>query len=259
MLSTFKGRHASHDDCEYIVSLTDVSFSYNGTPVLRQVNLSVGKGDFVVILGSNGSAKSTLLKVMLGLLVPQAGEVRIFGKRPKEFAAWERVGYVSQHAANVNTAFPATVEEVVSSGYYTGFGRIFGGKRRMAATKAALDALKITNLSKKLIGQLSGGQRQKVFLARALVRQPEALFLDEPTTGIDAASLMEFYSLLSELRRQSMTIVMVTHDITTAAKMATKVVYMTDGKATIYENPGNFLENFTSNTVRQGGGTDGHA
>jgi len=79
------------------------------------------------------------------------------------------------------------------------------------------------------------------------------------TTGIDAASLMEFYSLLSELRRQSMTIVMVTHDITTAAKMATKVVYMTDGKATIYENPGNFLENFTSNTVRQGGGTDGHA
>ncbi|NLZ54571.1 MAG: metal ABC transporter ATP-binding protein, partial [Thermoanaerobacteraceae bacterium] len=236
-----------------VISLTEVSFSYDGTPVLQDVSLSVEKGDFVVILGPNGSAKSTLLKVMLGLLVPQAGEVRIFGQRPGQFTLWNKIGYVSQQAANINTSFPATVQEVVSSGYYTGFGRIFDGAKRKAVIKAALEAVKISDLSHRLIGQLSGGQRQKVFLARALVRQPEALFLDEPTTGIDAASQQEFYRLISHFHNNHMTIVMVTHDMTSAVKMATKVVHMADGKITLYENTGNFLDILTSKILGQGG------
>ncbi|MFY9218500.1 MAG: metal ABC transporter ATP-binding protein [Tepidanaerobacteraceae bacterium] len=248
----------SHDKGKEIISLKDVTFSYNGSPVLKDVSLSVAKGDFLAILGPNGSAKSTLLKVMLGLLVPQAGEVRIFGEKPAQFGEWNRIGYVSQQAANINTSFPATVEEVVSSGYYTGLGRFFDGARRKAASKAALEALKISDLSKRLIGQLSGGQRQKVFLARALVRRPEVLFLDEPTTGIDAASLQEFYSLISELHGQDMTIVMVTHDIESAVKMATKIVYMMDGKATLYEDTGNFLEIFTSKILERGGMANAH-
>jgi len=254
MLSTIKNTHTiSHDKCEDVINLKDVSFSYNGNPVLQDVSFLVEKGDFVVILGPNGSAKSTLLKVMLGLLVPQAGNVKIFGQKPRQFTSWNKIGYVSQQAANINTSFPATVEEVVASGYYTGFGRIFDMAKRKAATKIALEALKISDLSHKLIGQLSGGQRQKVFLARALVRQPEVLFLDEPTTGIDAASLQEFYCLISNFHRQNMTTVMVTHDITSAVKMATKVVYMMDGRITLYEKTGNFLEILTSKILGQGG------
>lgn len=229
-----------------VVSLTDVTFSYNGTPVLQDVSLSVEKGDFVAILGPNGSAKSTLLKVMLGLLAPQAGEVRILGQKARQFTAWDKIGYVSQQAANINTSFPATVQEVVASGYYTGFGRIFDRGKRKAAVKNALEAVKISGLSHRLIGQLSGGQRQKVFLARALVRKPEALFLDEPTTGIDTATQEEFYKLIYNLHKDHMTVVMVTHDLTRALKMATKVVYMMDGKATLYKDKGNFFENFTS-------------
>src|SRR5690554_1867400 len=99
---------SSHGEGGEIVKLTDVTFAYSGAPVLQDVNLSVKKGDFIAVLGPNGSAKSTLLKVMLGLLVPQAGEVRIFDQKPKQFAAWHRIGYVSQQAANINTSFPAT-------------------------------------------------------------------------------------------------------------------------------------------------------
>ena len=222
-----------------VVSLTNVTFSYDGNPVLDDVNLSVGKGDFLAILGPNGSAKSTLLKVMLGLLTPKTGEVRMFGQRARQFTARNKIGNISQQAANINTSFPATVEEVVSSGYYTGFGRIFGRAERKAATKTALEAVGIEALSHRLIGQLSGGQRQKAFLARALVKKPEVLFLDEPTTGIDAASQHEFYELISNFHKNHMTVIMVTHDMDTAIKMATKVVYMTDGKVNLYQNTGN--------------------
>jgi len=246
MLNTRDSQTIEQNKCNEIISLNDVTFAYNGTPVLKKVSLSVEKGSFVAILGPNGSAKSTLLKIMLGLLVPQSGEVRIFGQKPNRFTAWHKIGYVSQQAANINISFPATVEEVVSSGYYTGIGRFFDRAKRQAATRAALEALKISDLSQKLIGQLSGGQRQKVFLARALVRQPEVLFLDEPTTGIDTASIQEFYSLISDFHRNNMTIVMVTHDITGAAKMATNIVYMMDGTINLFESAGNFLEFFTS-------------
>lgn len=240
---------SSAKQCQ-VINLTKVYYSYDGYPVLKDVSLSVEKGDFVAILGPNGSAKSTLLKVMLGLLTPKIGEVRIFGEKARRFREWSKIGYISQQAASINTSFPATVEEVVSSGYYTGFGRIFDSAKRKAATKTALEAVKILDLSHRLIGQLSGGQRQKVFLARALVRQPEALFLDEPTTGIDAASQQEFYQLISNFHKHHMTIVMVTHDVTSAIKMATKVVYMVDGKATLYENTRNFCEIFTSKNNR---------
>ena len=223
-----------------VIGLTEVSFSYDGIFVLEDVSISVEKGDFLAILGPNGSAKSTLLKVMLGLLAPKTGEVRIFGQRVRKFYDWNKIGYISQQAANINTSFPATVAEVVSSGYYTGFGRIFDGAERKEAIKSALDAVGITALSHRLIGELSGGQRQKAFLARALVRKPEALFLDEPTTGIDAASQQEFYELISNFHKNHMTIIMITHDMDAAVKRATKIAYMMDGKVNLYPNTGNF-------------------
>ncbi|HHV17373.1 MAG TPA: metal ABC transporter ATP-binding protein [Thermoanaerobacterales bacterium] len=234
-----------------VIGLTKVSFSYDGKPVLKDVNLSVKTGDFLTVLGPNGSAKSTLLKVMLGLLTPKTGEVKIFGQKVRQFKDWNKIGYISQQAANINTSFPATVEEVVSSAYYTGFGRIFDGAERKEAVKRALDAVGITALSHRLIGRLSGGQRQKVFLARALVRKPQTLFLDEPTTGIDAASQQEFYELISNFHKNNMTIVMITHDMEAAVKRATKVAYMRDGKVNLDPNPGNFSEKLPSILIEQ--------
>lgn len=235
-----------------VISLKNVDFSYNGTLVLTNINITVEKGDFIAILGPNGSSKSTLLKIMLGLLAPKAGEVKIFGQNVRHFKEWSKIGYISQQAANTNTSFPATVEEIVSSGYYTGFGRLFDKAERKAATSEALAAVKITDLSNRLIGQLSGGQRQKVFLARALVKKPEALFLDEPTTGIDAASQQEFYEMLAKLHKNRMTIVMITHDIDAAIKRATKVCYMEDGNINIYENNGNLSGILASRLIGEG-------
>lgn len=219
-----------------VIRLEGVSFSYNGTPVLRNINLLVEKGEFLAILGPNGSAKSTLLKIMLGLLAPKAGEAKIFGRKIKNFKEWNKIGYISQHASNTNISFPATVMEIVSSGYYPGFGKIFNKSKIKEAAENALKEVGISHLATKLLGHLSGGQRQKVFLARALVKKPEALFLDEPTTGIDAASQREFYELLDKFHKEGGTVVMVTHEVDAALRLADKVGYMEDGEISVYEN-----------------------
>lgn len=224
------------------VMLENVSFSYNGAPVLHNINLLVKKGEFLAILGPNGSSKSTLLKIMLGLLVPKSGEVKIFGRKIQYFKEWNKIGYISQHAANTNISFPATVAEIVSSGCYPGFGKIFNKGKIKKATEDALKEVGISHLSKELLGHLSGGQRQKVFLARALVKKPEALFLDEPTTGIDAASQREFYELIDKFHKKGGTVVMVTHEIDAALRIADKVGYMEGGGISVYKNDNNLSE-----------------
>jgi zinc transport system ATP-binding protein len=157
--------------------------------------------------------------------------VTIFGQKVGLYRDWNKIGYVSQQAGNINTSFPATVYEVVSSGYYSGFGRIFDGRERKRAVERALKTVDVMELSGRLIGELSGGQRQKVFLAKALVKNPEVLLLDEPTTGIDARSQEEFYRLLAKLnQRDNMTIVMVTHDLDEALEKVNKIGYIKDQK-----------------------------
>jgi len=197
----------------------------------------VKSGDFLALIGPNGAAKSTLIKLMVGLLKPRTGEVRLFGQDVRGFREWNRIGYVSQQAAQVNTAFPATVEEVVASGFYTGFGNFFDNARRRRAVEHAAELVGISRLSHRLIGELSGGQRQKVFVAKALVKKPEALFLDEPTTGIDAASQREFYKLLMELNRhEGITVVIVTHDIGAAFDKAGRIGCVRDRGVYIHNN-----------------------
>lgn len=234
------GAYDIYKKCENkaeVVRLTDVTFGYNGTPVLEDVSLSVMEGEFLALIGPNGAAKSTLMKLMVGLLLPRTGEVRLFGRDVRRFGEWNRIGYVSQLAAQVNTGFPATVEEVVSSGFYSGFGKFFDTVRRRKAVEHALELVGISRLSRRLVGELSGGQRQKVFLAKALVKKPEALFLDEPTTGIDAASSQEFYTLLKELnRREGITVVIITHDIGAAFDKAEKIGCVRSGRVYIHNN-----------------------
>lgn len=182
--------------------------------MLDDVSLTVRAGEFLALLGPNGSGKTTLLRVLTGLLEPDAGRVRLFGKAPDELgAARRRIGYVPQ-VGRVETGFPVSAAQVVMMGRYPviGPGR-FARRVDREAVRKALALLEIESLAQAPLVSLSGGQRQRVFLARALVNRPDLLLLDEPTGGLDAAFVERFYALLLQLREQGMTIVIVSHDV----------------------------------------------
>jgi zinc transport system ATP-binding protein len=193
-----------------IVRLKDIRVNYGDIPALEDVTLSIFQHDFLGIIGPNGGGKSTLLKVMLGLVKPDSGSVSVFGKPPEQVRS--RIGYVSQRPA-FDRDFPASVWDVVMMGRYgrTGLFRRYNGEDRTAAEKA-LVRVGMLDHGNKQIGRLSGGEQQRVFVARALVAEPELLLLDEPTASIDSNMQTEFYELLEELKK-SLTIVMVSHDI----------------------------------------------
>ena len=198
-----------------LVVIRDVSFAYDGAPVLVDVDLAIEEGDFLAIIGPNGSGKTTLVKIILGLLRPSSGEIEIFGKRPDVFDEWNKIGYVPQKATHIDPFFPASVDEVVGMAFTSSRrrGRASGREAR-AKVRRALEVVGMAEFSKEPIGRLSGGQQQRVFIARALVTSPRILFLDEPTTGVDAETQASFYDLLDRLNRsEGLTIVLVTHDI----------------------------------------------
>ena len=197
-------------DNSTVINVRDVSVSCGDNTVLENISLSVARNDFMGIIGPNGGGKSTLLKVMLGLVKPDSGDVSIFGQPPNQVR--HRLGYVSQRPA-FDRDFPARVLDVVLMGRYVkvGLGRRYHREDREAAEKA-LARVGMADAGKRQIGVLSGGQQQRVFVARALVSEPEILLLDEPTASIDPTLQSEFYELLNELKT-NLTIVMVSHDI----------------------------------------------
>jgi len=198
-----------------LVCVEDVSFSYDYTPVLLNVSLSILEGDFLAILGPNGSGKTTLLKIILGLLKPSQGRVRIMGKPQEEFSEWRKIGYVPQKATYIDPFFPASVEEVVAMALFS--DRKSHGLAKKEGELAIIKALRQVGMEDSLarrIGSLSGGQQQRIFIARAIVNEPKILFLDEPTTGVDAETQGYFYEVLDNLnKREGITIALVTHDI----------------------------------------------
>ncbi len=195
---------------EPVVELDNVCFSFHRRPVLENVTLSLKRLDFTALIGPNGGGKTTLLKVILGLVTPRSGRVRILGGRAGETS--HRIGYVPQ-GVDVNLQFPISVADVVSMGL-TGPGspRRWLSRREKSAALASLARLGMERHAGRRIGELSGGQCQRVFLARALATQPEILLLDEPTAGIDARGQAEMYLLLRELNER-MTILVVSHDL----------------------------------------------
>jgi zinc transport system ATP-binding protein len=193
-----------------IVRLQNIRVSYGSVLVLEDVTLSIFQHDFLGIIGPNGGGKSTLLKVLLGLVKPDSGTISVFGKTPAQ--ARSRIGYVSQRPV-FDHDFPASVSDVVMMGRYSRAGLLRRYNRKdKAAVEKALVRVEMEDYRNKQIGRLSGGQQQRVFVARALVAEPDLLLLDEPTASIDPTMQAEFYDLLAELK-QSLTIVMVSHDI----------------------------------------------
>ena len=193
-----------------IIEIQDLSFSFNGQPVLQDVYLEVKKGDFLAMIGPNGGGKTTLLKIMLGLFTPDKGSVRVLGRSPQK--ASHRIGYVPQDV-DINLRFPVSALDVALMGNLKpGKGWSRPSREDRIAAHRALEQLDMGPYCDRRIGELSGGQRQRVFVARALVTQPEILFLDEPTASIDTRGQHEFYQMLKQLNER-ITIVLVSHDL----------------------------------------------
>lgn len=193
-----------------VIELRGVSFSYEARPILEDVNIEIPEGGFVSIIGPNGGGKTTLLKLLLGLLRPQRGEIRVLGERPRR--ARDRIGYMPQFH-RIDAHFPITVEEVVRLGLLSRKTRL-GWPRRgdHNAVERALDLVGCRHLEQRPFALLSGGQRQLVLIARAMVSNPRLLLLDEPTANLDPAVEGSFHDLLRKLSEE-ITICLVSHDV----------------------------------------------
>jgi len=204
---------------ENIIELRNVSFSYTNQELLKDINLAIHRGDYLGIVGGNGSGKTTLLKIILGLLKPDTGSVRLFGQEISEFKDWSKLGYVPQKVTSFDANFPATARDVVLMGRF--------GKRGLFHTLTdedkcradeALRRVGMLGQRHKLVGDLSGGEQQRVFIARALAGDPEIVFLDEPTVGVEKEVRDDFYKLLQKLNGElNLTVVLITHDIESIA------------------------------------------
>lgn len=206
-----------------IIELKDVRFSYNGEDVLSDITLSVEEGDFLAVIGPNGGGKTTFLKLVLGLLRPKTGTVRVFGEEPKKSAM--RLGYVPQDTST-NREFPIQVFDVTLMGRigHAGTLRHYSDADR-DAVRHSLETVGMWNLRKRRIGTLSGGERQRVFIARALASEPDALLLDEPTSSIDIEGQRMIYEILKMLNNR-MTVIVVSHDISILLGYAKTVAHV---------------------------------
>ncbi len=193
------------------IEIKNLYAGYNGEMVLRDINLSVNHDDFIGLIGPNGGGKTTLLKIILGLLPPKKGSVKVMGGTPHQ--GRHHIGYVPQFAV-FDTAFPISVRDVVR------MGRL-GPKRLLKPYSDRDDAVVMERLAwvdmveykDRALGELSGGQRQRVYIARALANEPALLLLDEPTVSVDMETSAHIYELLHEINQHGVTILLISHDL----------------------------------------------
>lgn len=213
-----------------VIEVKGIDFSFQGNSVLRNITFSVRKNEFLLISGPNGGGKTTLLRLLLGILKPDRGDIRIFGNRPR--AASRRIGYVPQNSTP-NRDFPISVHDVVR------MGRIGapegGGAEDDGIIRESLELVDMWEYRNRWIGELSGGERQRVYIARALAARPEMLFLDEPTASIDMEGQLKIYDILKTLNERT-TMLVVTHDISALLGFAKSVAYV-NGELHLHEAP----------------------
>jgi zinc transport system ATP-binding protein len=238
---------------EYALQIENLAVEFLNHPVFRNLTLKLPAGEFLAIIGPNGAGKSCLVKVILGLLKPGAGTVRVKDKTPADVPA-DWIGYVPQ-VKTIDRSFPGRAIELVVTGLCKSWPwRI--SQDHKAKAKAALERVGAGHLAERPIGKLSGGELQRVFLARCLVRKPKLIVLDEPATGIDVTLVTDMYGLLEEIRQEmGATIVMVTHDLAAASYHADKVLLINQ-EAICYGTPAECL---TDEHLRRTFGHTGHA
>lgn len=204
------------------ISVRHVTMTYDGLTALDDISFEVESGDYLCIVGENGTGKSTLLKGLAGILQPKKGEI-VYGQEVSR----KQMGYLPQQAG-IQKDFPASVGEVVLSGCLPGLGRRpFFGKKEKNVADQNMQRLGILDLKKKSYRELSGGQQQRVLLARALCSAKQILFLDEPVTGLDPLVTEEMYRIIEQLNQEEkITVVMVSHDVQTAVQYANKILHL---------------------------------
>jgi len=211
------------------VEIKNLYFKYQNEWVLENINLEVEDGEFVAIVGPNGGGKTTLLRLMLGFLKPTEGEIKIYGKPPKEASSF--MGYVPQYTS-FSLDIPITVFDIVLQGRLER-GKFFYSKKDKKKALEIMEKLKIKDFKDRKIKDLSGGQRQKVLIARALVSEPKIVLMDEPTSAIDPKGQKEILDLIESMQ---ITRVVVSHDIKILLRNVDKIVYI-HKKAVIHEGP----------------------
>ncbi len=224
-----------------IIGVQNVRVRYGATEALQDISCTIERGDFVGLVGPNGGGKTTLAKTLLGLVPVYSGAVSLFGRPIHIFNNFKKIGYLPQKHTGINSLFPVSVEEVVFLGLLS--GKKWPKKIRQDDTRivhAMLENIGIADVKDKLISELSGGQQQKVLLARALVSEPELLVLDEPSTALDPNSREQFFALLKEMHHtKHTTILLITHDTGYIGEYATKLLYI-DRTLVFFGNIGDF-------------------
>lgn len=221
-----------------IFEVKNLSFKVGQVNILSNISLNILRGEYIAIIGPNGGGKTTLIRMLLGLDKPTEGDIKIYGKRLKDFNKWDKIGFVPQRASHVDSNFPATVQDIVNMGRTAKRGLFSGmSKQDEEIVRDSMIKMDVLNLKDKMVGTLSGGQRQRVMIARALASSPEILILDEPNTGVDVVSQNRFYDLLRALNKnENITIVFITHDIGVIADDIARL-FTINQKATICNNP----------------------
>lgn len=219
-----------------IIKVDDLSFYYDSFPSLDHISFSVERGDFLGIIGPNGAGKTTLFQCILGIVSNFSGEISLFGSNLRlNKNNLQKIGYVPQKKT-VEQSFPATVSEIVSLG-------VLERNIKQESINSAIEFVELDAYRNKRIGELSEGQQQRVIIAKALVKQPELLILDEPTTGIDSVTQDKFYDLLTRLNKdKGITIVWSSHDMNAVEKLANKVACI-DKKLFFHGESGDFFGN----------------
>ncbi len=207
------------------IKIKNLSVSYTKEDALSQLSINIREGEFVYIIGPNGGGKTTLIKAIVGLLSPHSGEIKILEKPQKQ--GKREIGYVPQKS-EMERAFPITVLEAVETAFLKKSlnpFRFFGAKEKLRATKI-LERLGIGHLAESQIGSLSGGEFQRVLIARALARNPKILILDEPCANTDPISSEKIHEILDEENKKGVTVVVVSHDINHVLHSKTRTVFI---------------------------------